>query len=678
LSELQRWQRRWARIVGQADGVGDWDQKTDTERPIELLPPAGYHSPMPNGEHPTWDLFIAHAGADKGSAEALYAHVHDRARTFLASKCLKPGDDWSVELPRAQQAARVTVVLVSSHTEGAYYQREEIAAAIDAARRRPKEHRVVPLYLDSTAIERTEIPYGLRIRQGIALESGDAWAHAADRLLDALATPLDPESGLAGASGMLHAGTAGFIGCTQRGPDGSPLSIESFQEFIASFGPPLDASVSFLGHAVRGFFENGGKRAYVARVLHASATTAGVRVPAADGEDCLIVRSRDRGVWGNRYVVDIEEGARVGLRLTVSVGDPSTGHTQLIEDYDNLSTDPNDTNYLPALVDAGSRHVFVGWTGAMNRAPSYGRWPLAGGSDGPRPAVTDYARLLSYSEEARSSWFGQDLDVSLLCVPDCVHPQFSQTERDALTDTVVACAEQEQDCLAIIPAGMSYSDPKAPRDSMYAALYAPWLSVRPSEGGGTILIPPCGHVCGAYARRDAECGVHAPLTDLPVAGLDALAAEVDDDRRLRLRKRGVNVLQMTGAGTAIVESGITMALDPRLQPVHLQRQVGFVRRALRRGTQWLVFEPNVADVRKRLVAQVREFLETLWRSGMLSGTQPSEAFFVRCDETTMTASDFDNGRVVCEIGFALADPPTTVRLTLALGEFGAGAAVRIS
>jgi phage tail sheath protein FI len=56
----------------------------------------------------------------------------------------------------------------------------------------------------------------------------------------------------------------------------------------------------------------------------------------------------------------------------------------------------------------------------------------------------------------------------------------------------------------------------------------------------------------------------------------------------------------------------------------------------------------------------------------------SEAFFVRCDETTMTASDFDHGRAVCEIGFALADPPTSVRLTLALGEFGADAAVRIS
>ena len=52
----------------------------------------------------TWDFFIAHAGADKASAEALYSLVASNARVFLDSKCLKPGDDWDRELTRAQRS----------------------------------------------------------------------------------------------------------------------------------------------------------------------------------------------------------------------------------------------------------------------------------------------------------------------------------------------------------------------------------------------------------------------------------------------------------------------------------------------------------------------------------------------------------------------------------------------
>ena len=39
-------------------------------------------------------------------------------------------------------------------------------------------------------------------------------------------------------------------------------------------------------------------------------------------------------------------------------------------------------------------------------------------------------------------------------------------------------------------------------------------------------------------------------------------------------------------------------------------------------------------------------------TGALLGTKPEEAFFVRCDRTTMTQNDLDNGRLICLIGVA--------------------------
>ncbi|MBK8501019.1 MAG: HAD-IB family phosphatase [Saprospiraceae bacterium] len=141
-----------------------------------------------SGDNSAYDFFIAHAGANKISAEELYEMLILKAKVFLDSKNLILGDDWDLELSRAQKNSKVTVVLVSSETEQAYYQREEIAAAIDMARLENSLHRVVPIYLDKSAEQTT--PYGLRLKHGLHI--GDDFslldtAQALVTLLDKLA-----------------------------------------------------------------------------------------------------------------------------------------------------------------------------------------------------------------------------------------------------------------------------------------------------------------------------------------------------------------------------------------------------------------------------------------------------------------------------------------------------------
>ncbi|NNE64776.1 MAG: phage tail sheath family protein, partial [Gammaproteobacteria bacterium] len=50
------------------------------------------------------------------------------------------------------------------------------------------------------------------------------------------------------------------------------------------------------------------------------------------------------------------------------------------------------------------------------------------------------------------------------------------------------------------------------------------------------------------------------------------------------------------------------------------------------------------------------FLYNEWVSGALLGANPEEAFFVRCDRTTMTQNDLDNGRLICLIGVSVLKP----------------------
>ena len=116
---------------------------------------------------PQYDFFIAHAGPDQEASERLFNLLEGRSTPFLDSRVLQYGDNWDRELALAQQQSRITVVLVSSRTDDAFYEREEIAAAIDLARKDPEGHRVVPVYLDSSA----KTPYGLRLKHSMRVSA---------------------------------------------------------------------------------------------------------------------------------------------------------------------------------------------------------------------------------------------------------------------------------------------------------------------------------------------------------------------------------------------------------------------------------------------------------------------------------------------------------------------------
>src|SRR6266536_1160829 len=67
--------------------------------------------------------------------------------------------------------------------------------------------------------------------------------------------------------------TTGFVGQTVRGPL-VPQLVTGWPEFQRSYGGFLDADISYLPFAVKGFFDNGGQRAFIARVTRSDATVA--------------------------------------------------------------------------------------------------------------------------------------------------------------------------------------------------------------------------------------------------------------------------------------------------------------------------------------------------------------------------------------------------------------------
>ncbi len=199
-------------------------------------------------------------------------------------------------------------------------------------------------------------------------------------------------------------------------------------------------------------------------------------------------------------------------------------------------------------------------------------------------------------------------------------------------------------------------------DSKYAALYFPRIEVRDPFIDDTVGLGPSGHMAGLYARIDIERGVHKAPANEVIFGLDTangfhgLEVEVTKREQDLLNPVGINALRWFPNRGTRVWGARTLSSDGAWKYINVRRIFIFVERSIDVGTQWVVFEPNDEKTWARVRQSITNFLTTVWRSGALFGTKAEEAFFVRCDRTTMTQDDIDNGRLICVIGIAPVKP----------------------
>jgi phage tail sheath protein FI len=103
---------------------------------------------------------------------------------------------------------------------------------------------------------------------------------------------------------------------------------------------------------------------------------------------------------------------------------------------------------------------------------------------------------------------------------------------------------------------------------------------------------------------------------------------------------------------------------PEWNYVNVRRYLVELEHSLNEGSQWVVFEPNGPALWARVRTTVSDFLTKEWQSGKLLGTTADQAFYVRCDQSTMTQNDIDNGRLNVVIGIAPVKPAEFVIINI--------------
>jgi phage tail sheath protein FI len=287
---------------------------------------------------------------------------------------------------------------------------------------------------------------------------------------------------------------------------------------------------------------------------------------------------------------------------------------------------------------------------------------LEGGNDGGSPTADLYEGEADPASSVKTGLkqFEDIDDISIVAAPGSSFGTDS-TEALAVAGLLIGHAERMRYRIAVLDSMNAQSvsavrDYKAKLDSKHAALYYPWVRVLDPITRLPIVLPPSGFVSGIYARNDVERAVYkAPANEVVRLAL-GFEFTLNSAQQDVLNPEGINCFRSFEGRGHRLWGARTISSDPEWKYVNLRRYFAYLERSIDRGTQWAVFEPNGERLWGNVRRTIEDFLANEYQNGALLGERQERAFFVRCDRSTMTQNDLDNGRLVCLIGVAPLKP----------------------
>lgn len=438
--------------------------------------------------------------------------------------------------------------------------------------------------------------------------------------------------------------TGAFIGVTPRGVESTPILITSWTDYTNKFAlglqSPFLSGNHYLSNAIYGFFQNGGSRCYVVRVVSSNATSSKVELTTGG----LEVVAKDSGAWSNNTLsVEVTSGIGNTYNLKVFM------RNELVETLEGLSNSESDMDYFVKVINETSNYITVDETTDKSLLATSGKVSLVGGDDAFASLTTsDYIGTVGLKALDLVS------DVNLVAIPGVV---------EASNDLLAYC-DTRQDCFAILetPKGSTVESARQHRATLSGtngALYRPWGKIVDPLGRNSNalkLCPPSGHIMGIYARIDSNRGVYKTPAgeECVVRGFVDLESPTSFGEIEILNPLGINCIISKPNVGVVIWGG--RSLHPSKRYISDVRYDLMVKNSLQLGVQWSVFEPNNHELWERVDTSLRSFLDLQWRNGALRGTTPEQAYYVKCDDELNTESTINNGTLVAEIGYAKQKP----------------------
>jgi uncharacterized protein len=177
-----------------------------------------------------------------------------------------------------------------------------------------------------------------------------------------------------------------------------------------------------------------------------------------------------------------------------------------------------------------------------------------------------------------------------------------------------------------------------------------------------VVLPAAPIVVGVYAAVDNSRGVWKAPANVSLSSVIQPTIKItnaeQEDLNVHTTGKSINAIRaFTGKGTLIWGSRTLDGNSNEWRYVPVRRFFNMAEESIKKATEGFVFEPNDANTWVKVKAMIENFLTLQWRAGALAGAKPEQAFYVNVGlNTTMTALDILEGRMIIEIGMAVVRP----------------------
>jgi Bacteriophage tail sheath protein len=470
----------------------------------------------------------------------------------------------------------------------------------------------------------------------------------------------------------LPSAVTAFIGRTLKGPVHHPVTVASFAEFQQVFGGLWQPST--LAYAVEQYFDHGGNRAVIVRVVNGgraptitlAAGTGTLRltglnpgsreflrasvdydgIPEGDSDRFNLVVQRVRSA-GSELVEEQEIFRRASLRA----------------DSGRCVTDLLLQSRLVRVLEPLPAQRPDRCTGPGGSAVGYAL-SNADGDDG--APLTDYDIIGSAAAATGLFALGAADGFNFLCIPPL------SREQDVGLSTLLVGARfcRERHAMLMVDPPASWTNARAALDGIRswpfrsdnAIMYFPRVQALDRLRGRVETFAACGAVAGMLARSDEICPLWSAV-DSEVGSLRPgmqPAVVVGDADRLRLAQVGINTLSIPRTppgGSGVRVDARTLAAGGSDWKYLAARRLGlWVAASIERGTRWVLLEQNGPPTWARARSLVDTFLEVLAEQGAFVGADAGDRYFVICDERVNRPDTVADGRINLLFGFATSKP----------------------
>ena len=159
--------------------------------------------------------------------------------------------------------------------------------------------------------------------------------------------------------------TAAFIGEAARGIPDRAHFVTSFGEFQKLLGGHRPGESGYLAHAVDAFFEAGGRRAYVVRVLPDDANqgvgekTVDTQAGLTTDPPAISFKAAGKGVWSKALRINISDSDNFEAAFNVEIVWTENGASTTVERFFDLRMDPESEDYFASIINEQSKYVTV-------------------------------------------------------------------------------------------------------------------------------------------------------------------------------------------------------------------------------------------------------------------------------------------------------------------------------